>query len=216
MWSRFRGWPRPAMVLAGLVLLGGSAALVAADLRPHPVAGTPRLHQRPAPVRSIEPAPDHYNPAPPKPQVSTPQRLSIPAIGVDAAVEPVAVTSDLQMGVPHDAADVGWFELGSTPGQAGDAVIDGHLDTASGAPAVFTRLGGLKPGDQIHVILGGSQVSDFRVDRTSHLPYRSSPPGLFATDGPPRLTLITCTGAWDANQHTYTERLVIEAVPANK
>jgi LPXTG-site transpeptidase (sortase) family protein len=166
-------------------------------------------------VPSIQPAPNQYNPTPSKPPAPAPQRLSIPTIGVDAAVESVDVTSDLQMGVPREPADVGWYRLGSSPGQAGDAVIDGHLDTATGAPAVFAKLGTLKAGDQIRVTLTGSSTVDFRVEQTSHLPYRSSPPGLFSTDGPARLTLITCTGAWDANQHTYTERLVIEAVPAN-
>jgi LPXTG-site transpeptidase (sortase) family protein len=215
VWSRLGAWRWLAMVLAGLVLLGGSAAVVAVDLRSHPPPSSPRLHQGAAPVPSIQPAPNQYNPAALKPQAPAPQRLSIPAIGVDAVVEPVDVTSDFQMGVPREPADVGWYQLGSSPGQAGDAVIDGHLDTATGAPAVFAQLGVLKAGDQIRVTLAGSPMVDFRVERTSHIPYRSSPPGLFSTDGPARLTLITCTGAWDANQHTYTERLVIEAVPAN-
>ena len=202
-----------AFVLVGMVLLGGSVAVLAADLRPHSQQVIHRSHSASDP--SVQPAPDQYSPAPPRAQAPAPRRLIIPTIGVDAAVEKVEVDANPQMGVPQDPADVGWYSLGSSPGQPGDAVIDGHLDTATGAPAVFARLSSLKPGDSVRVRWPDERELEFRVEQVSRVPYRAMPPGLYSTEGPSKLTLITCTGAWDTNQHVYTERLVVQALPVN-
>jgi hypothetical protein len=39
-----------------------------------------------------------------------------------------------------------------------------------------------------------------------------APPGLFGAGGAPRLSLITCAGAWDQANFTYTQRLIVTAV----
>ena len=206
-----RSWtiPQLALVLAGVALLGGSAAVAAADLRPH---SSTSAHSDSSRVPTVMPAPDQYNPPAPKPDQPLPQRISIPAIGVDAAVEPVSVNDKFEMATPTRPADVGWYSIGSSPGKPGDAVFDGHLDTQTGAPAVFARLSQLKPGDSISVTLPAG-VSTFIVAKVASVPYHAVPTGLFGTDGPARLTLITCSGAWDPNQGVYLQRLVVEAVP---
>jgi sortase (surface protein transpeptidase) len=207
------GRVRLAAVLSGLVLLLGSAALVAVDLggiRLQPSART----TAPAVLPSISPAPSQYGPLTSRPRFASPQRIAIPSIGVEAAIEPVGVGGDLRMGVPADPADAGWYSLGSSPGHSGDAVIDGHLDTPTGVPAVFAELAQVQPGADIRITMSDSQVVVFRVAHASWVPYQSPPAGLFTTDGAPRLTLITCSGSWDSNQQVYTQRLVVDAVPA--
>src|SRR5437879_6754319 len=62
------------------------------------------------------------------PQRHVPVKLVIPKIGLDAAVEQVGVDKNHNMDVPKLPQDTGWYEPGPAPGQAGDAVIDGHLD----------------------------------------------------------------------------------------
>jgi hypothetical protein len=37
---------------------------------------------------------------------------------------------------------------------------------------------------------------------------------LFARDGKPRLTLITCGGAFDAGERRYDDNIVVTAVPS--
>jgi DNA-binding transcriptional MerR regulator len=56
-----------------------------------------------------------------------PVSIEIPAVGVDATVVPVGLLADRTMEVP--AVDqAGWYEPGSRPGEAGPAVIVGHVD----------------------------------------------------------------------------------------
>lgn len=139
-------------------------------------------------------------------------RLLIAGIGVDAAIEPVGLDGAGNMAAPSGPQRVGWYRFGPRPGTAGDAVLDGHLDWTSG-PAVFWDLHRLVAGDSIVVApLDGSPIS-FRV--TSVRMYSATdrpPPGLFAAGGPPRLSLITCAGAWDATRGMYAHRLVVDAV----
>jgi sortase (surface protein transpeptidase) len=135
-------------------------------------------------------------------------RLVIPTIGVDAAVERVGVTPQGSMDVPRDAHDVAWFAPGVAPGQSGDAVMAGHLDWSTG-PAVFKDLGRLQPGDQMTVRMPGGRALVFRVYRSAEYPADRPPAYLFVAGGPPRLTLVTCSGTW--NGRMYNRRLVVDA-----
>ena len=196
------------IVLAG-AFLGGSVAVVAIDL-PH--ATPPRPSG--AAVARIAPAPAQYNPAAPRLRPAPPSRLAIPTLGVDAKVEAAGPTPQLTLGRPGDVSDVAWYDLGPSPGQPGDAILVGHLDTQTGAPAVFWRLGALNRGDRLEVARTDRVHVNFRVERVYETPYDSVPAGLFATEGPARVTLITCAGAWDAGTHTYSKRLMVEATIA--
>ena len=59
-------------------------------------------------------------------------RLVIPAIGVNAAIQKVGITSKGEMEVPENASKVGWFEFGPRPGERGSAIIAGHFDGENG------------------------------------------------------------------------------------
>ena len=62
----------------------------------------------------------------------------------------------------RNVEDVGWYELGARPGEAGNGVIAGHLDTDRGAPAAFfLRAAVFTPYG--HVIL--PRLTDIRVKR---------------------------------------------------
>ncbi len=203
-----RGALRLAMIVAGVALVGGSGvAVAAADLQP-------RASRPTTAAPAIRPAPNQYHPAPPQAAVVAPVRIQIPGIGVDAPIEPVGVTAALEMATPTQTADTGWYQSGSAPGQPGDAVIDGHLDTQTGAPAVFARLSQVRPGDALSVTLADGTQVRFKIDRVASVPTQQRPAGLFANDGPARLTLITCSGPWDATRGVYAERLVVDASPS--
>ncbi len=207
---------RRALVLGGAVLLGLSAALGAIDLHSQE-ATRPKAAVRPSPtatIPAVPPAPDQYNPEPARVAGQAPQRLRIPSIGVDAGVESIGVLPGLQLKTPNDTSNVGWYDLGSGPGQNGDTVLTGHLDTQTGAPAVFAHLRQVKPGDTITVVAADGRTVDYRAESVGLVPNDRTPPDLFATDGPPRLTLITCAGTWDANRQLYSDRLLIRATPS--
>ena len=87
--------------------------------------------------------------------------IEIPAVGVDALLVPVGLRADRTMEVPP-VDQAGWYEPGPRPGEAGPAVIVGHVDSRRG-PAVFFRLRDLRPGDRIVVGLDGGAARSFLV-----------------------------------------------------
>lgn len=145
-----------------------------------------------------------------EPQVAQPQTLLIPKLGVNAAVEPVGEDSIGRMDVPKRVDDVGWYNLGYKPGEKGSAVIDGHFDTITGAPAVFYYIGNLTPGDQVIVIDKNGKNLTFEVTSVQSYPFDQLPlQEVFASNDKPRLNLITCTGTWNVGSRNYSNRLVV-------
>jgi len=140
-------------------------------------------------------------------------RLVIPRIGLEAPIERVGLDERGAMASPGNLDSVGWFKQGPSPGQPGDAVIAGHLGVPR-QPGVFKDLRLLRPGDAIIVIWPDGRRVEFQVAASESLPLDAHPPGVFAETGPPRLSLITCAGAWDRRQATYSERLIVTAIPA--
>jgi hypothetical protein len=138
-------------------------------------------------------------------------RLVIERIGVDALIEPVGLDKDGAMAGPSSLDTVGWFSRGPAPGQAGDAVIDGHYGLPS-TPAVFRNLDRLRPGDTLQVIWPDGRRLQFQIETAAILSANSPPPpGVFTRAGPARLSLITCVGRWEQSQRTYSQRLIVTA-----
>jgi sortase (surface protein transpeptidase) len=139
-------------------------------------------------------------------------RLVIPRIGVDAQIESVGRTSRGAMASPSSLDTVGWFNRGPSPGEPGDAVIDGHYGVWD-QPGIFRKLRWLRPGDAVQVVWPDGRMLEFEVATSQVVPANAHPTGVFALSGPARLSLITCTGAWDALHATYSDRLIVTAVP---
>jgi len=141
-----------------------------------------------------------------------PSRLQIPKLQVDANVQKAGIAKSGNIAVPSNFTDVAWYKYGSLPGQAGSAVMDGHVDNALSLPGVFKHLGTLAKGDNIYVqTVGGTQlhfvVSDVEIYPVADVPMTD----ITRTVGPPRLVLITCDGAWVQSQKMYDQRLVVYA-----
>ncbi len=84
---------------------------------------------------------------------SVPVSVSIPEIGVRSKLLRLGLNTDGSIAVPSlvtSANEAAWYKYSVTPGQVGAAVIEGHVDSYHG-PAVFYRLGALRPGNQIDV-----------------------------------------------------------------
>ncbi len=139
-----------------------------------------------------------------------PVQLLIPALNVHRAVETVGADRSGVMNLPVNAWNAGWYKGGPIPGAPGDAVIEGHAGYPD-QPMIFGKLVKLHVGDQIIVVLGDGSRRLFLVDSMATVPVGSAPAGMAEPYGPPRLTLITCTGHFDENSYSYASRLVLEA-----
>jgi sortase (surface protein transpeptidase) len=144
-----------------------------------------------------------------------PVQLLIPALDVHRAVERVGVNRAGVLNLPVNAWNAGWYAAGPVPGAPGDAVIEGHAGYP-GQPMIFGKLVKLKPGDHIIAVLADGTRELFLVDSITTVPVGSAPAGMAEPYGPPRLTLITCTGHFDQNSYSYSRRLVLEASYAGR
>jgi hypothetical protein len=146
---------------------------------------------------------------------SVPMSVSIPAIGVRASLLRLGDNPDGTMEVPSlrtSSQLAAWYKYSPTPGQLGASVIEGHVDGYSG-PAVFFRLGALRPGDTIDVSLADGVTAVFRV--TGVRMYRKSayPAGLiYSARGYAGLRVITCGGDFDYATGHYLSSVVVFAV----
>lgn len=160
-------------------------------------------------------------PAAPEQVASVPVRLRIPAIGVDANIQPLGLTDDGQLDVPkgdNRYIDVGWYSLGAKPGEKGTAVMDGHLDTRSLIdPGVFRDLDKLEMGDVVEVVDDRGTLFRYRVTGSKELLANADTTEVFesATGSAAHLNLITCSGDWQQSQRQYDKRLVVftELIP---
>lgn len=140
-----------------------------------------------------------------------PGRLIIRSISVDAPVIAVGVDKEGNMAVTNESYDVGWYNRGPSPGDTGDAVIDGHLDWYDTSQAVFFNLKNIKQGDDIEVQRTDGATHHFKVTSVRSVAYNASVPGLFASTGPPRISLITCGGQWSRSLNQYSSRVIVDA-----
>ncbi|MFC4019479.1 class F sortase [Micromonospora sp. GCM10011542] len=148
--------------------------------------------------------------APPAPQ-GPPTRVRVPAIGVDSGLTVLGLDAAGALVPPADFAQVGWYGGGPPPGDTGPAVLAGHLDSRRG-PAVFARLGELRPGDRVEVWRGGHRLL-FRV--TGSLRTRKDRFPTAVVYGPtpgPELRLVTCGGDFDRRSGHYRDNVVVFAV----
>lgn len=140
-----------------------------------------------------------------------PLRLVIPAIGVNAPVQPVRVGEDGKLGVPEEADAVGWWRGGVKPGEKGTAVMDGHLDIGP-TKGVFWDLDTLVAGNRILVTDADGVVRLFKVVSTQLYDVRTAPlEEIFGQKKGNHLHLITCAGTWDKELDHYDQRLVVFA-----
>lgn len=138
-----------------------------------------------------------------------PITLAIPSIDITADLEPVGVLENGQMGVPSTENGVAWFEPGVKPGEKGNAVMAGHVDSKTG-PAIFYELDKVGPGEEIEVTDENNDVLTFTVQRAESYDRNNAPmQDIFGQSDSRNLNLITCAGTFDQAEGTHDERLVV-------
>ena len=145
---------------------------------------------------------------------SLPVAVDIPAIGVHSRLLYLGLNSNGTVQVPSLDAGAGkaaWYKYSATPGQIGASVIVGHVDTYQG-PAIFFRLGALRPGDRVDVTLADGIMAVFRVTGVrEYLKSNFPAETIYGTRGYAALHLITCGGAFDYTTRNYLSSTVVFA-----
>ncbi len=136
-------------------------------------------------------------------------KLVIPKLAINTNIQSVGLTSKGNMGIPDNYTDVGWFNRGAKPGEVGNAVMAGHLDTYWWTPGVFRNLHQLTAGDDIYVNENGKTLH-FRVtDKKIYDEHSTNLSEIFGKTDKRKLNLITCNGTWNSTVKRYNERLVV-------
>ncbi|MFJ8802813.1 class F sortase [Streptomyces sp. NPDC102487] len=150
---------------------------------------------------------------PPSPQSrSRPVKIAIPGIFIEAPVAGLVLDKKGQLGAPpmSQPKEVGWFQNGPSPGEAGTALIVGHRDTETG-PAIFLNLNALHRGDTVKITRADRVTANFTVDEVQKYAKDSFPSQkVYGATNRPELRLMTCGGRFD-KKHGYTANVVVFA-----
>jgi hypothetical protein len=201
----------PSALLAGAAVFGAIAvaAELLRDTPPPPPPSAPAI----SPGGAVAPAHvvrrvrtvavPHREPLP--------VRLQVPAIGVDAPLVRLGLDARGALEVPKRWEQAGWFGRTARPGERGAAVIAGHVDSTAG-PAVFYRLGALRPDDAIRVRRRDGSSIAFRVRRVERWPKDRFPTArVYQPTRRPTLRLITCGGTFNPQSGHYLDNTIVFA-----
>jgi Sortase domain len=156
------------------------------------------------------------NDAAPRRGDTRPSRITIPALGISAAIEHLHRVADGTLTTPADWSRAGWYADGVVPGDRGPAVIVGHRDSIRAGPAVFYRLSEMQPGGEIFVERGDGRILRFIVDGTQQFAKSAFPTDFVYGPRPvPLLRLLTCAGTFDRRAGAYVDNLVVTAHQAS-
>ncbi|WP_330331820.1 class F sortase [Streptomyces sp. NBC_00536] len=136
---------------------------------------------------------------------SVPDRITIPDIKVDAALDTVGLDAQGVMREPDFAKpkDAAWYKEGPTPGEKGAAAVVGHMDTPQAPKAVFFNLKDLKKDEKIEIHRADGSTAVFAVDHVETYKKDAFPTDTVYGDthGKAELRLITCGGKLTADRH---------------
>lgn len=180
------------LVLAGVVLISGRTAQESAS----PALAVP-------PSRLTQVTPD--------PQASAPVRIRVPSVDIDAAVGPLFVDGNGVLPPPASYDETGWWHDGPEPGEAGPAVVAGHVDSVEG-PAVFFRLNEIEPGARILVDRADGSTAVFvaqQIERHAKDDFPTA--AVYGPSADSRLRLVTCGGAFNNTARSYDDNVIVFA-----
>jgi hypothetical protein len=194
---------RPATNVGALTGLGAARAATAPTTAVPVGPAGPPIRTYPARLEDQRPR-----------TVIRPVSVQIDALGLNAPVAPVGVQPGSNLlEPPGDPTTTGWYRHGPAPGEAGSAVIAGHVDYA-GVRGVFFGLRTIEPGAAITVGYEDGSTRAWRVVARRQYDKAELPTDLiFAREGPPTLALVTCGGLFDSSRRSYRDNVVVFAVP---
>jgi hypothetical protein len=200
---------RAGTALAGLVLVIGGAFAVFLALSGSGRTLTGGATMVPSTVRTTPPRAAADTAA--ALRASTPVRIIIPSLRVDAPVMRLGRADDGSIQVPplanHNLA--GWYDRSVTPGQDGTSIILGHVDSFTGR-SVFYNIKNLTHGELVEVVRSDGRTATFSVDGVQEVTKATFPAGeIYGNTRYPGLRLITCGGPFDTATRQYLDNIVV-------
>ena len=169
-----------------------------------PAPPAPPAELPPVPTRDAAPTVPSEQPAP--------VALAVPALDVEAPVDPVGVRDDGQMAIPDDVDRVGWYRFGPVPGGEGSAVLAGHVDDREQGLGELAPLREAEVDAEVLVTDAAGDPTRWRVVSREQVDKQALPVDrLFAREGPPRLVLVTCGGEFLPELGGYESNVVVVA-----
>lgn len=212
----------------GLIVLVGAWFIGFQPLSPDPVSGPRPGGSAPA-ASAASSAPTSSSSRGCRP--GTPERLVIPALGVDAGFQRIGVdrtaapdaSGKYPLGVPTDRTKAGWYAEGPEPGAGvGTVLMNGH--TYRDGSAIFQAdfANAIQKGQRIDVVVDNGTRCSYEISRVwrdvnSQRDYPRIVQGqhLYNFSGPERLFLATCGGNWNALSRSYDDISIVLAVPVS-
>lgn len=153
-----------------------------------------------------------------EPRFQTDWQLILPSAKIKASVVRVGLTWDGAMGSPDNPFVVGWYSGSAAIGQPGNALLAGHRDYEDRSGqiglGVCWELDRTNLGDPLvmhdtaadrYYVYEVVDAAEIRPDSDNAVRYLSQ-------TREPVVTLLTCSGTFDEDTHTYDRRLVIVAL----
>lgn len=150
--------------------------------------------------------------APAPSDLTPPTRIQISALEIDAQVITLDMGPDMILPIPDNGRVVAWYSYGARLGEGGNAVLAGHVDW-NHELAVFWRLREARPGQTVTLYGVAGQAYDYKIEWVRDYPEAAAEgiaelrPGGEATT----ITLVTCTGRFDAATRSYLDRRMVRA-----
>ena len=154
------------------------------------------------------------------PEHRTRWELIVPSAGLKSAIVRVGRTPSGAMGSPDNPYVIGWLDSTAAPGETGNTLLAGHRDfediSGNIGTGVCWELVNTEPGD--HMLVRDNEQGIYYVYTVTEAVTldprdRDSARYLWDTEEPV-ITLITCTGSFNADTHQYSHRFVVVGVLA--
>ncbi|MFW6693518.1 class F sortase [Streptomyces sp. MAR4 CNX-425] len=203
--------PSPVTVAAWAALLLG-LWLWGRGLDGGEAGGT--LSDAAAGAQVLRDGPPAARPLPGRPDAdAVPAGVAVPSVGVAGPVVGRGLDEDGAVAAPPfgNANEIGWYRGGARPGAAGVAVFVGHVDTRA-KPAVFYRLGDVRPGEEVTVTRADGRTAVFTVERVETVAKDDfDAQRVYGQHkrGRAEIRLLTCGGAYEPGERTYTGNVVV-------
>ncbi len=146
--------------------------------------------------------------------------LLVPSAGLKSTIVRVDRTPSGAMGSPDNPYVIGWLDSSAAPGETGNTLLAGHRDFEDKSGNIGTgvcwELVNTEAGDLMLVRDHDSDIYYvYRVTEAVTVnPYDPDAVRYLRNTDEPVITLITCTGAFNAETHQYSHRFVVVGVLA--
>ena len=175
-------------------------------------AAAPKTAPKTAPTAGTSKTPEQ--PAKDDPPPGKPSVLTLPDLDVQMAIKAVGVSDNGEMVMPSRPTTIGWYRFGPAPGsKTGAVVLAGHVDSKEYGIGPLAKLRASKVGQTVVIRDENGRKQSYVVQKTEEISKQTiALERIFTRSGPPLLHILTCGGAYLADQGGYQDNVVVTAV----